>query len=113
MATSPEFIALLEEQLSGLPIRTASMFGGSGIWYDDKPLGVITGDTLYLKRSDADPALLDGTTLAPAYDGAKPSHRVPRELVDDGDWLTRAVRATGEALPRPKPRAAKSRATER
>jgi TfoX/Sxy family transcriptional regulator of competence genes len=102
MATSPDLIALLEEQLAGVPLRIAPMFGGSGLWYDDKPLGVITGDTVYLKRSDADPALLAGTTLAPAYDGAKPSHRVPPELLHDADWLTRAVTATGEALPRPK-----------
>ena len=104
MATSPDLIAFLEEQLAGLPIRIAPMFGGSGIWFDDKPLGVITQDTVYLKRSDADPALLEGTELAPAYDGAKPSHRIPRDLLQDVDWLTRAVQATGEALPRPKPR---------
>ena len=104
MATSPDLIAFLDEQLAGLPIRIAPMFGGSGVWFDDKPVGVITADTLYLKRSDADPALLEGTKLEPAYDGAKPSHRVPRELLEDADWLTRAVKATGEALPPPKPR---------
>ena len=108
MATSPDLIELLEEQLAGLPIRIAPMFGGSGIWFDDKPVGVITQDTVYLKRSDADPALLDGSTLAPAYDGAKPSHRIPRDLLEDADWLTRAVKATGDALPVPKPRRKKT-----
>jgi TfoX/Sxy family transcriptional regulator of competence genes len=107
MSTSPDLVAFLSAQLAGLPIRIAPMFGGSGVWYDDKPLGVITGDTLYLKRSDADPALLDGTRLVPAYEGAKPSHQVPRKLLEDTDWLVRAVKATGEALPVPK----KKRAT--
>jgi TfoX/Sxy family transcriptional regulator of competence genes len=99
MSTSPDTIAFLEEQLSGLPIRIAPMFGEYGIWFDDKPLGVICRDTLFLKRSAADPELLEGTTLEPAYTGAKPSHAVPRHLLDDSEWLTRAVRATGEALP--------------
>ena len=104
MSTSPDTIAFVEEQLSGLPIRVAPMFGEYGIWFDDKPLGVICDDTLFLKRSDADPALLEGTTLEPAYPGAKPSHAVPRRLLDDAEWLIRAVRATGEALPAPKPK---------
>jgi len=108
MATSPDLIALLEEQLAGLPIRIGPLFGGSGIWFDDKPVGVITQDTVYLKRSDADPALLDGTTLHPAYDGAKPSHRVPRKLLDDAEWLTRAVTATADGLPAPRPKKRKA-----
>jgi TfoX/Sxy family transcriptional regulator of competence genes len=104
MSTSPETVAFLEEQLAGLPIRIAPMFGEYGIWFDDKPLGVIARDTLYLKRSDADPALLEGTTLEPAYDGARPSHAVPRGRAEDVEWLTAAVRATAAALPEPKRR---------
>ena len=108
MATSPDLIAFLEEQLAGLPIRIGPLFGGSGIWFDDKPVGVITQDTVYLKVSDAAPELFGGTTLASAYDGAKPSHRIPKELLEDADWLTRAVKATGDALPVPKPRKPRS-----
>lgn len=104
MATDPDFLALLHEQLAGLPVRTRAMFGGHVMWFDDKPVAVITGDTLHLKRSDADPALFTGTTLRPAYDGAKPSHAVPRALVHDAEWLVRAVTATAEALPAPKKR---------
>ncbi|MEO8095648.1 MAG: TfoX/Sxy family protein [Pseudolysinimonas sp.] len=104
MPTSPETIAHLDDQLTGLPVRLAAMFGEYGIWFDGKPIGLICNDTLFLKRSDADPALLAGTYLAPPYPGAKDSNAVPDALADDADWLRAAVLATAEALPVPKPK---------
>ena len=36
MSTKPETIAHLDDQLTGLPVRLAPMFGEYGIWYDGK-----------------------------------------------------------------------------
>jgi len=83
MSTSPDTIAFLEEQLSGLPIRIAPMFGEYGICRSRAA-----------RRNDPRTRVR----------GAKPSHAVPRRLLDDAEWLTRAVRATGGALPKPKPK---------
>ncbi|MEO8529541.1 MAG: TfoX/Sxy family protein [Pseudolysinimonas sp.] len=104
MSTHPDTIAFIEEQLGGLPIRTRPMFGEYGIYCDDVFVGVICDDRLFLKRSKADPELFAQTSLEAAYSGASPSHAVPRFLLEDADWLTRAVRATAEALPPPKKR---------
>jgi TfoX/Sxy family transcriptional regulator of competence genes len=104
MSTSKATIEFIEDQLAGLPIRTAPMFGEYGIYFDDKVVGFICDDTLFIKPSEVDAAVLTGTHLAPAYPGSKDYHAVPGALLDDADWLQTAIRATAEALPAPKPK---------
>ena len=108
MSTSKDTIAFIEDQLSGLPIRTSPMFGEYGIYYDDKVVGFICDDTLFIKPSDVDKTVLDGTVMAPAYPGSKLYHSVPGDLLEDADWLQKAIRATADALPAPKPKKPKA-----
>ena len=104
VATSKETITYLEDQLGGLPIRTRPMFGEYGVYLDDKVVGFVCNDTLFIKPSDADAAVLAGTYQAPAYPGSKLYNAVPGELLEDADWLRAAIVATAEALPAPKPK---------
>jgi len=104
MSTSKDTVAFIEDQLSGLPIRTNPMFGEYGMYYDDKIVGFICDDTLFIKPSEVDPAVLSGTVMAPAYPGSKLYHSVPGDLLEDADWLQKAIRATADALPAPKPK---------
>jgi len=108
MSTSKDTIAFIEDQLAGLPIRTRPMFGEYGIYCDDKIVGLICDDTLFIKPSDVDASALAGTHLAPAYPGAKDYHAVPGELLENADWLQHAIRATADALPAPKPKKSKA-----
>src|SRR3954467_10711442 len=101
MATSKDTIAFIEDQLAGLPIRTRPMFGEYGIYFDDKVIGFICDDTLFLKPAGVE---IPGTYLAPAYPGSKDYNAVPSELLDDPEWLQQAVRDRAEALPAPKPK---------
>lgn len=101
MATSKDTIAYIEDQLDGLPIRTRPMFGEYAIYYDDKVVGFICDDTLFIKPSGIE---LAGTYLAPAYPGSKDYNAVPGELLEDVEWLQQAIRATADALPLPKPK---------
>jgi TfoX/Sxy family transcriptional regulator of competence genes len=101
MATSKTTIAFIEDQLAGLPIRTRPMFGEYGIYFDDKVVGFICDDTLFIKPSGID---LPGTYLAPAYPGSKDYNAVPGELLEDADWLQQAILDTADALPAPKPK---------
>jgi len=108
MSTSKDMIAYIEDQLAGLPIRTNPMFGEYGIYYDDKVVGFICDDTLFIKPSEVDQAVLTGTVMAPAYPGSKLYHSVPGDLLEDADWLQKAIRATADALPAPKPKKPKA-----
>jgi TfoX/Sxy family transcriptional regulator of competence genes len=109
VSTSKQTIAFIEDQLAGLPIRTAPMFGEYALYFqsagvDDKVVGFICDDTLFIKPSDVDAAVLDGTVMAPAYPGSKLYHSVPGELLEDSEWLHTAITRTAEALPAPKPK---------
>jgi TfoX/Sxy family transcriptional regulator of competence genes len=109
LSTSRQTIDFIEDQLSGLPIRTAAMFGEYGLYFqgaglDDKIVGFICDDTLFIKPSDVDASVLDGTVLAPAYPGSKLYHSVPGDLLENTEWLRAAITATAAALPAPKPK---------
>jgi TfoX/Sxy family transcriptional regulator of competence genes len=108
MSTSKDTVAYIEDQLAGLPIRTNPMFGEYAIYHDDKVVGFICDDTLFIKPSEVDPAVLAGTVMAPAYPGSKLYHSVPGDLLEDADWLQKAIRATADALPAPKPKKPKA-----
>jgi len=108
MSTRPDVVAFVEDQLSGLNVRTRPMFGEYGLYCDEKIVALICDDDLFLKPSAIDQALLARTELAPPYPGAKDYHRVPGDALEDRDWLSAVVQATADALPLPKPRAPKA-----
>ena len=114
MSTSKQTVAFIEDQLAGLPVRTQPMFGEYAIYLDDKVVGFICDDTLFIKPSEVDAAVLEGTVMAPAYPGSKLYHSVPGDLLENPEWLHTAITAIAAALPAPKPkkpRAPKSKAT--
>ena len=114
MSTSKQTVAFIEDQLAGLPVRTQPMFGEYAIYLDDKVVGFICDDTLFIKPSEVDATVLEGTVMAPAYPGSKLYHSVPGDLLENPEWLHTAITATAAALPAPKPkkpRAPKSKAT--
>ena len=54
MAVSSEYMQYVLEQLAGLGGVTARrMFGGIGLYQDQRFFGIITSDTLYFKVTDA------------------------------------------------------------
>ena len=102
MPTSEQTISYIEDQLLGLDVRTAKMFGEYCVYVDGKVTAFVCDDTLFIKPSAVDPAYLDGTVLAPAYAGSKDYHSVPGDLLENADWVRDAVQATADALPAPK-----------
>jgi TfoX/Sxy family transcriptional regulator of competence genes len=108
VSTSKDTVAYIEDQLGGLDIRTTRMFGEYAIYCDNKVVGFICDDTLFVKPSPVDPAVLEGTVLAPAYPGSKDYHSVPGDLLEDREWLHTAIQATADALPVPAPKKPKN-----
>ena len=113
MPTSKQTVAFIEDQLAGLPVRTQPMFGEYALYFqsaglDDKVVGFICDDTLFIKPSEVDAAVLEGTVMAPAYPGSKLYHSVPGDLLENPEWLHTAITATAAALPAPKPKKPRS-----
>ncbi len=98
------FVDDVLDRLYPLDVRARAMFGSYGVYCDSKFVMIIGDNQLYLKRSNADPAYLEGTELTPPFEGATDWHLVPDELLHDRDWLRDAVQAIADALPAPKPK---------
>lgn len=104
MSTRAETVAFIEDQLRGLDIRSGRMFGEYALYCDGKVVGFVCDDALFIKPSPVDPAVLKGTVPGKPYPGAKDYHQVPGDLIEDAEWLTRAIRETAAALPLPTPK---------
>lgn len=110
MRQGKAFVLDVLEMLYPLNVRERAMFGAYGVYCDEKFVMIIGDDQVFIKCSEADPASMEGTELAPPYEGATDWHLVPEDLMRDTEWLRNAVQATADALPAPKakkPRAGK------
>ncbi len=104
MATSPDTVAFITEQLSGAgAISTRKMFGEYAVYLDGKVVALVCDDSLFIKPTPAALALVGDPAMAPPYPGARP-HIVADALLDEPDLLVEVIRAVAQDLPAPKPK---------
>ena len=107
MATDSDFADYVREQGSGAgSVTTKKMFGEYAVYVDGIVVALACDNQLFLKPTPATAARLAQATMAPPYPGAKP-HAVIDEWLDDTQALAALLRDTKNALPPPKPKAAK------
>jgi DNA transformation protein len=117
MAVSSEYLQFVLEQLSGLAGVTARrMFGGIGLYQDQRFFGIITSDTLYFKVNDANRGDYQARGMGAFRVRSRPHismsyFELPADILEDADecavWAAKSVAA---ATIRTKPvRKAKSR----
>jgi TfoX/Sxy family transcriptional regulator of competence genes len=104
MSTSKETIAYILGQLEPLAVRSRAMFGEYGLYCDQKVVAFICDDTLFVKPTDVATEYLSAEHLAPAYPGSKDYYSVPKDKLEDTDWLHEFIQRTADVLPVPKPR---------
>jgi TfoX/Sxy family transcriptional regulator of competence genes len=105
MATKPETISYLKEQLASAgPYRIQAMFGEYALYLDEKLVALIADDRLFVKRTAHGDSVLGPDCEAPPYPGAKPSLLVPEDKVGDAEWLCEFLRTSASQLPEPKPK---------
>lgn len=109
VATDADFVAYVHEQ-AGLGARLAHkrMFGEYALYLDDKVVAFACDNSLLLKPTEAGRAVLPVLTLGKPYPEAK-DYYVLDEFLDDAGLLQRALVATAEALPAPRPKPARTR----
>lgn len=103
MTTKQATADYILEQLSSLgSVRARKMFGEYALYCDEKVVGLICNDQLFVKYTDAGKKFAEGRYVEGfAYPGAKASMNVA-EVLDDQDFLSALIRMTADALPRPK-----------
>lgn len=103
MASEESMVEHICDQMQAAgDIKYRKMFGEYGIYLGAKFIGTICDNTLYLKVTAEAQDLEPHLELAPAYEGAKPSFRIPAEMLDDPGRLTKFAKAIYETLPNKK-----------
>jgi DNA transformation protein and related proteins len=89
------------EQLRGAgEISSRRMFGEAAVYLDDKVVGLIFQNQLFVKATEAGRAKIGVPTEAAPFTGAK-NWFLMADL-DDPEFLADLIRATAAALPAPK-----------
>ncbi|NBI67856.1 DUF3788 family protein [Pseudoflavonifractor sp. 60] len=108
MASNPDFVAYICEQLEGLgAVRSRKMFGEYMVYLNDKPVLMICDDRPMVKMLPCLETLLQGRPTQPPYEGAKDHYLLDP---DDRETLREAARLAEEVTPLPKKRAPKKKA---
>lgn len=104
MASDLEFVQYIVDQIDDAQnIRFRKMFGEYTLYSNDKVVGLICDNQLFIKPTVAGRSFIGDVVEAPPYPGAKNSFLISDEI-DDSEWLTELVRLTEAELPKPKPR---------
>lgn len=101
MATLREYIENFLDGLELCGVRVYPMMGDYVVYCDDKPVGCICDNHLFVKITPASRKMLEGAPELPPYAGAK-----PRFLVENPDkgFLGELLQAVAAELPKPKPK---------
>ena len=108
MRVKSSLASYVAEQLAPLGrISSRAIFGGVGVFIDDRLLGIVIGDKVYLHtdKSNIDEYIGRGMQqfkpYPNAFDLTTDHHQVPPEVVDDAEtlklWGERALNAAVEA----------------
>ncbi|BCT91383.1 competence protein TfoX [Lysobacter helvus] len=114
---SHDFLEYLRELFSDLgPITTRAMFGGHGVYFDGRIVGIVIDEAVYLKTDDATRDAFEAAGCAPfVYESSGKSvamsyWSVPEEAMDSSEaFLPWARRAHEAALRKPVGRVRKRR----
>ena len=102
MASSPEFVRYICEQLDGLgAVRSRKMFGDYMVYLNDKPVLILCDDRAMVKMLPCLAELLAGRPTRPPYEGAKDHYLLDP---DDRETLREAARRAEEVTSPPKKR---------
>jgi len=80
-------------------VRAQKMFGEYGVYCDEKVIGFICDDQLFLKITDPGRAMIRSDKVGPPYPGAKDYFIVSHDDCGDAEYLSALVRTTADALP--------------
>jgi TfoX/Sxy family transcriptional regulator of competence genes len=97
--SNSDLVQYIVEQAGGAgEIRARKMFGDYCLYCNDKPVGLICDDVLYLKPLNQLEVLLHDCDhqMQPPYDGAKPHYRITD--IDNRDYISLLVRTVHDNM---------------
>jgi TfoX/Sxy family transcriptional regulator of competence genes len=108
MASDKDFIAFVCEQLRGAgQISSRRMFGQAAVYLEDKVVGLVFDNQLFVKATEPGRAKIGVPVEAPPFTGANNWFLLAD--LDDPEFLADLIRTTADALPVPKVKTKKKR----
>jgi TfoX/Sxy family transcriptional regulator of competence genes len=108
VASDREFVTYVCEQLRGAgEISSKRMFGQAAIYLEDKVVGLVFDNQLFVKATEPGRAKIGVPLEAPPFTGANNWFLLAD--LDDPEFLADLIRTTADALPVPKVKTKKSR----
>ncbi|MDX1455491.1 MAG: TfoX/Sxy family protein [Gammaproteobacteria bacterium] len=115
MGNSKDFLDYLDELMAGIPgLRKRAMFGGHGIYSDDRMFALVADDTLYIKVDDNNRAAFEAEGSGPfvvemkGKRGEMSYFNVPEAALEDPEamrsWCRLGIDAALRAAAKKKPR---------
>ena len=102
MSTSKDYATYIEDQLNHIQgIYLKKMFGEYGLFYQDKMVGLVCDDQLFIRQTKKGEELLMDPELASPYPGAKPYFLIDNP--ENREILSELIVKTYAELPLPKP----------
>jgi TfoX/Sxy family transcriptional regulator of competence genes len=102
MSSDEDFVKFLAEQMEDAGvIRYRKMFGEYAIYCNEKVIGLVCDNNLFIKPTEGGRSYIREVVERPAYPGAKNSFFI-EDKFEDKDWISELVRITEKELPVPK-----------
>lgn len=100
--TKEEAERILEQIKAVAEARIRPMMGEYLLYVDDKLVGQINRNQLFIKITPFGESFAAGLERESPYDGAKPMFVVPQDRIDDKTWLREFIAGALKDLPPPK-----------
>ena len=101
VASDREFLTFVCEQLRGAgEISSRRMFGEAAVYLEDKVVGLVCDNQLFVKATEPGRAKIGVPVEAPPFPGANNWFLLAD--LDDPEFLADLIRTTADALPVPK-----------
>jgi TfoX/Sxy family transcriptional regulator of competence genes len=99
MSTQKEFVEYIVDQIQDSQVSYRAMFGEYALYYAQKVVALICGNTLFVKITPSNEYLLQSNEVGPAYPGAKNSYIIEADQIEDSHLLKRVILNTFSDLP--------------
>lgn len=93
---------ILEQISQAGAVRAKKMFGEYAIYCEEKVVGLVCDDQLFIKSTNAGKKFVMDYLEKSPYPGAKPYLYISGEIWDEREWLTHLIKITASELPKPK-----------
>jgi TfoX/Sxy family transcriptional regulator of competence genes len=111
MASDPQFVAFVCEQLRGAgDITSRRMFGEAAVYLHEKVIGLVCDNQFFIKPTVPGRVRIGVPTEAAPFPGASNWFLMPD--LDDPEFLAELVQITADALPLPKPKAVRKKSVK-